>query len=287
MASSSTVSSTPIATETLNVPTPTPTPSPATSHSLSTGAIVGIALGGAAILLIAAIALWICGRRSNRSNNRDTSGAWYLGSSKKNGFESGATTPAMVPPAYNPHGMPVMTQAKGYPHAMPTTSVTEHYNFSPGPSPPPQNSPRYDQHAFHQQHRPMDAAAYGQNYGYPVAVGPGSPGYAPPGCDAAQYRPEIYSGTPPPNMQRSTVTSGGVRNSGVPASSVERTSMSLSGGNTNSRMGSPDHLDLAEMNAARSQAGTLNQGGGGFLLQPAPVRANALQSESHVDRFDA
>lgn len=50
-------------------------------------------------------------------------------------------------------------------------------------------------------------------------------------------------------------------------------------------MGSPDHL--AEMNAARSQAGTLNQGGGGLILQPAPMRGIGPQSESHVDRFDA
>lgn len=51
----------------------------------------------------------------------------------------------------------------------------------------------------------------------------------------------------------------------------------------NSRVGSPDNL--AEMNAARSQAGTLNHGGGGTLQQPVPIRNGGALSTG-VDRFD-
>lgn len=57
--------------------TPTATASPASNNShdhagLSTGAIAGIAIGGAAVLLAAAIAIWFCGRISNRSKNHPT-----------------------------------------------------------------------------------------------------------------------------------------------------------------------------------------------------------------------
>lgn len=44
----------------------TTTPTPAPSHGLSSGAIAGIAIGGAAVLLAAGVAIWFCGWHSRR-----------------------------------------------------------------------------------------------------------------------------------------------------------------------------------------------------------------------------
>ena len=56
------------ATATSTAPaTVTATPSSAPSHSgLGAGAIAGIAIGGAAVLLAAGVAVWFCGRQSRR-----------------------------------------------------------------------------------------------------------------------------------------------------------------------------------------------------------------------------
>lgn len=67
------VATTSFASSTSSVPAATATGTPAAaaapaSHStLSVGAIAGIAIGGAAVLLAAAVAVWFCGRQSNRS----------------------------------------------------------------------------------------------------------------------------------------------------------------------------------------------------------------------------
>lgn len=63
--SSTTATATPAATA-----TPTATAAPASSHSaISVGGIAGIAIGAAAVLLMAGVAIWFCGRQSNRSKN--------------------------------------------------------------------------------------------------------------------------------------------------------------------------------------------------------------------------
>lgn len=223
---------------------------------LSTGAIAGIAIGAAAIALIAGIALWMCGRRSRRSapSPGPQTGGWLLGS-KKGGdpYQSGVATPATMPPAY-PHGAPAMIQGnKAYPGLQ--TSVIEHYG-SPSASPPPQASPNYMQQNF--PPHLMDPAAFNHNPGYI-----GSAGLAHnPSYDQMQMhhglqfqRPEIYSGTPaprspPPHMSVHAIPSMPVSNNG--------NGQSISGSGTgNSRGGSPDIMH--EMNALRSQVGTMNQ----------------------------
>lgn len=242
------------------------------------------------MLLLAAILLWFCGRRSSHRDNdsgiRD--GAWHLGSrgSKQKPYANGTTTPGTMPPAYNPHGMPVMTQqTKGYPNGIPTTSVVEHYNLNSSASPalPPQISPHYNQQNF--PPHILDPAAFNHSYTTPYPIMAVGQHFIPPSQPGShQLRSEIYSGTPAPRaaqpMSMSMSNSAG-HYSGVPTTaSAHRTSMSMS---ANSRVGSPDNL--AEMNAARSQAGTLNHGGGGTLQQPVPIRNGGALSTG-VDRFD-
>lgn len=295
---SATVTLTPTITPTSSTAEASTTAAPVastTSHGLSIGAIAGIAIGGAAVLLLAAILLWFCGRRSSRRNNNGGigDGAWHLGSrgSKQNPYSNGTSTPGIMPPAYNPHGMPVMTQqAKGYSNGIPTTSVVEHYNLnsSGSPAPPAQISPHYNQQNF--PPHILDPAAFNHNYSAPYSVmttgQPRTSGHfhqqqpqhfiPPPQPGTQNFRSEIYSGTPAPRAAQPISMSTSTSNhnsaghySGVPTASTadHRTSMSMS---ANSRVGSPDNL--AEMNAARSQAGTLNHGGGGALQQPVPIR---------------
>jgi hypothetical protein len=57
-----------VRTATRAVPTDTSTPIPGSGSSLSTGAIVGIAVGGAAFLLVLAFASFCCIRRHRRKN---------------------------------------------------------------------------------------------------------------------------------------------------------------------------------------------------------------------------
>lgn len=47
--------------------TPTVTATPAPKAGLGTGAIAGIAIGGAAVLIMAGAAIWYCGRQSRKS----------------------------------------------------------------------------------------------------------------------------------------------------------------------------------------------------------------------------
>lgn len=61
----STTSATPSATS--SPPPATVTAVPPSDNGLSVGAIAGIAIGGAAVLLAAGVALWFCGRQSRRS----------------------------------------------------------------------------------------------------------------------------------------------------------------------------------------------------------------------------
>lgn len=63
-----TSSTTPTPTQTAT--TTTTTAAAASSHSgIGVGAIAGIAIGGAAVLLLAGVAIWFCGRQSNRNKN--------------------------------------------------------------------------------------------------------------------------------------------------------------------------------------------------------------------------
>lgn len=57
-------SASPTATSAPATLTPTPAPS---SHGLGGGAIAGIAIGGAAVLIAAGVAIWFCGRQSRRT----------------------------------------------------------------------------------------------------------------------------------------------------------------------------------------------------------------------------
>lgn len=59
-----TTSATPSATSSSSPATGTAVPSPS---ALSAGAIAGVAIGGAAVLLAAGVAVWFCGRQSRRS----------------------------------------------------------------------------------------------------------------------------------------------------------------------------------------------------------------------------
>lgn len=178
-----------------------------------------------------------------------------------------------MPPAYNSHGMPLMVQNKAYPGSMPSTSIVEHYVSNTG-SPSPQMSPYHAQQSF--PPHITNPTAFGYNSGFAIPPEPNGLGYPVqqnfmPRMHSEQthFPPEIYSGTPAPLSQH-VVTTSAIPTSLGPQNSVgggNRNSLSTV---ENSRGGSPDIL--AEMNAAKSQAGTLNQGGGGILHQPTPSR---------------
>lgn len=111
----STTSSTPTAT---TAPaTVTATPLATASHNLGAGAIAGIAIGGAAVLLAAGVAIWFCGRQSRR-NQMPPPGA-----------------PAQeVHPGYNP----AVASMYGKPGHMSTVSG---YSMPPGYDHPGMRSP--------------------------------------------------------------------------------------------------------------------------------------------------
>ena len=258
------------------------------SNGLSGGAIAGIAIGVAAVLLLGAIAIWVCGRRSNRNRQPEGSGTWFLNGKKDLfGSRSGTATPATMPPAYNPHGVPVMTQNKAYPAGVTSTNVVEHYIPGTG-SPPPPISPYYAQHSF--PPHITDPAAF-HHAGFVPTRNPVNQIYtnSPPQQQYAvseqralqPQRSEIYSGTPAP-YPASFATHAPVSSMNPSTAPVlDRNSVSLSG---NSRGGSPD--PMAEMNAARSQAGTLNQAGGGILQQPMPLRAGGDYGNDDKSRWN-
>ncbi|KAK5098981.1 hypothetical protein LTR24_001609 [Lithohypha guttulata] len=272
------------ATSPTSTPTVTVTPTSAATTSavsatgghsgLAPGAIAGIAIGAAVILLVAGIALWICGRRSRGHRNAgNEDGSWSLGFlGGKKDPQSGAATPATMPPAYNPHGMPVMTEAsKGYPGEGVNTSIVERYG-SPTGSPPPQVSPYYMQQTF--PPHLLDPAAFNHN---PYA---GTTGLAqhPPEQHYQFYRPELDSGTPAPRSPPLT--------SGMPTmtntATGDRNSVSMSGV-THSRGGSPDIIN--EMNAINRSPGTINQGGGAVpnVQEPMPQRGGLGMDIKRID----
>lgn len=200
-------------------------------------------------------------------------------------FRSGTATPATMPPDYNHHGIPVMTQNKAYPNGL-STNVVEHYVPGTG-SPPSTISPQFAQQSF--PPHIIDPAAFqhpgivshSPPGGYVYATGMPSQQYAMPDQRGLhQQRSEIYSGTPAP--QTSSAMVYGLSGSGNLSSghTMNRNSMSMSG---NSRGGSPD--PTAEMNASWSQAGTLNQAGGGTLQHPMPVR-NGGAFENEGKKYD-
>jgi len=264
-------------------PTITVTPTPAATSSavsatdnhsgLAPGAIAGIAMGAAAILLIAAIAIWICGRRSRgRRNTEHDGGSWSLGflGGKKDPSPPLASTPATMPPAYNPHGIPVMTHAsKSYPGA--STSIVEHYG-SPSGSPPPQMSPNYMQQNF--PPHLLDPAAFNYN---PYVATTGLTQY-PAEQHYQFYRPELGSGTPAPRSP--PLTSG--MSTAANTATGDRNSVSISGG-THSRGGSPDIVN--EMNAISRSPGSINQGGGAApnMQEPMPRRTGLGMDIKRID----
>ena len=85
------------------------------SHSvLSTGAIAGIAIGGAAVLLIAGFLIWYCGRQSHQNNNQPQSEA----------------PPNYVPPAYSNYAQPSMDPSAKHMSGVTVSSAQPSPGFS-------------------------------------------------------------------------------------------------------------------------------------------------------------
>ncbi|OAP58447.1 hypothetical protein AYL99_07537 [Fonsecaea erecta] len=152
--STSTSTATATYTTTFTTSTVSPTPTSATptavasesGHStLSTGAIAGIAIGGAAVVIAAAVLLFFCGRRSRP---------------KDGGDPPAASTPAMgpiaSPPAYippNSYGYMSPTQKHMSVTSMPTTDAFGNAVPSGGMLPYPQAFPQGG-YPVHQQMPP-------------------------------------------------------------------------------------------------------------------------------------
>jgi len=79
------------------------------SHSLSPGAIAGIAIGGLAVFLAAGTAIWFCGRHSRRTTH---------------------ITPTLAPPGYLQSACPVQTYASPETKQYPSMAVEQ---YSPRP----------------------------------------------------------------------------------------------------------------------------------------------------------
>lgn len=129
------------------VTTPSATPTPAASHGLGAGAIAGIAIGGSAVLLMAFVAIWFCGRQSRKVQTLPPMGP---AQEVYRGYPSGV--PSMynksahmsvvsgynMPPGYDQHGMMSPTQAH--------TPVDPAMMQTDGPSPHMRSvSPTYGQ----------------------------------------------------------------------------------------------------------------------------------------------
>lgn len=136
-----TTSATPAATSGTSPATGTPVPS---SSVLSVGAIAGIAIGGAAVLLAAGVAIWFCGRQSRRIQTptpgapaQEINGGYVAPHASMYGKPEHMSTMSgySLPPGYDRRGMqsPSMT-------SMPTpidrmTGQQVHMMHSGAPSP--------------------------------------------------------------------------------------------------------------------------------------------------------
>lgn len=127
------------------------------SHSsspLSAGAIAGISIGGAVVLLIAATLLYLCGRRGglDKAYNRQSRHAMapppmaevkYNGSAKSPGQETFATTAYSVTPSNDPYqqqqghgvsqGVPSYSVHSGSPPPMSVHSQNSYQHFGSAP----------------------------------------------------------------------------------------------------------------------------------------------------------
>jgi hypothetical protein len=176
-----------------------PTPVPSSHHSLSTGAIAGIAIGGAALLVAAGVLIWYCGRQS-RQNKHLTQDA----------------PPNYVPPHYNSYNQPMSPSAKhisgltmpsthpspgfvGYPYD-PNQGHMSPFGAVPAPSPPQGPQPFFS----HQQQPPPHLSPRSTAFGAPP---PQMSEHAPFGASVVEADSDRgRSPSPQPNQ----ATSGGI-----------------------------------------------------------------------------
>ena len=115
------------------IPTPSSTPTVLSKPVLGTGAIAGIAIGGAAVLLLAGIAIWFCGRFSRKS--------------RAPAQEYNPTYPPMSPQPYNKHASQISySMPPGYDPRSPaiSTPVDPRTMHSGSTSPNLSNVPNYN-----------------------------------------------------------------------------------------------------------------------------------------------
>ena len=130
-----TVVSTAVSTPTSD-PAETTSAAPVSSHhsSLSGGAIAGIAIGGAAVLLAAGFLVWWCGRRSRGNNAQPDAPPKYVPPQY-------TTYPPLSPSAKHASGI---TTSSGYPGY----SYADHPNMGPFGA-VPMTSPQHQQQPFY------------------------------------------------------------------------------------------------------------------------------------------
>ena len=215
--------STPISTPAATV---TAAPVPSSSHSaLSSGAIAGIAIGGAAVLLIAGFLVWYCGRQS-RQNNPPAQEA----------------PPNYVPPTYGNYGPSMSPSAKH------VSGVTVSSN-QPSPGFPGYPSPYADPGQAHMapfgavqatspHHGPQQSPFYPQH----PQMSPRSGAFGPPQMSetpahaAAMVEADSdRGGSPPPSFQQHNDAPG--RASGIEAFLARQGRMSPSESNGNTQTG--------------------------------------------------
>ena len=157
--------------------TPSPTASPTTSNtaaaasatssdhhsSLGTGAIVGIAIGGAALALAAAVALYLCGRQSRSRHNKH--------------YDERPGTGHGTQVSYNPAGSHMSYMTDPMKHMSMHSSVL---GMGSGPSPAlPGYVPSHDptmsptmQHAYMPVSDSLGPAPPGSDHGTPLSPSP-------------------------------------------------------------------------------------------------------------------
>ncbi|KIW75170.1 hypothetical protein Z517_11942 [Fonsecaea pedrosoi CBS 271.37] len=116
--------------------TTTPAASGSGHSGLSTGAIAGIAVGGAAAVIAAAVILYLCGRRSKSKKNKEEAGGASLPGPSTPAMGPMNSPPAYIPPANN-YGYMSPTQKHMSVSTMPATDAFGNAIPAPGAYPSP------------------------------------------------------------------------------------------------------------------------------------------------------
>jgi hypothetical protein len=129
----------------------TPGSNPDSGTHLSTGAIVGIAIGGAAVLVLAGVVIYLCGRRGAMQAQWRKSGqsfpppmgdTKFMPKSPGPGQEHFATNHYSMPPGQQPY--PSHSPSQQFVQSPPPVSPNMHPQYGAFPSPthqPPHTSP--------------------------------------------------------------------------------------------------------------------------------------------------